>query len=110
MSGGHFNYDQYKIGYIADEIEQLIRDNGSEEKDQYGYNKHSNFSDEVIEKFHEALVCLKVAQIYAHRIDWLVSGDDGEDSFLSRLKQDKKNLRDEFYKFLDEVENADGTK
>ena len=30
MSGGHFNYDQYKIGYIADEVEQLIRDNGSE--------------------------------------------------------------------------------
>jgi hypothetical protein len=23
MSGGAFNYDQYKIGYIADEIEQM---------------------------------------------------------------------------------------
>ena len=24
MSGGHFDYNQYKIGYIADEVEQLI--------------------------------------------------------------------------------------
>ena len=30
MSGGAFNYDQYKIGYIADEIEQTIRNSGRE--------------------------------------------------------------------------------
>ena len=24
MSGGHFNYDQYKIGYIAEEIQKEI--------------------------------------------------------------------------------------
>ena len=39
MSGGHFNYDQYKIGYIADEVEQLIITNGSEEKDEWGYGE-----------------------------------------------------------------------
>ena len=28
MSGGRFDYDQYKIGYIADEIEKIIERNG----------------------------------------------------------------------------------
>jgi hypothetical protein len=28
MSGGCFDYDQYKIGYIADEIEKIIERNG----------------------------------------------------------------------------------
>jgi len=110
MSGGHFNYDQYKIGYIADEVEQLIRDNGSEEKDEWGYNRHSNFDKNTIDKFAEALLVLRMAQVYAHRIDWLVSGDDGEDSFHRRLKSDIAELQESHFKFLKEVEDADGTK
>lgn len=35
---------------------------------------------------------LKLANIYLHRIDWLLSGDDGEDSFHSRLKEELLNL------------------
>jgi len=30
MSGGHFDYNQSRIGMIADELEQLIIDNGRE--------------------------------------------------------------------------------
>jgi hypothetical protein len=33
-----------------------------------------------------------MAQIYAQRIDWLISGDDGEDSFRERLKEDLEKL------------------
>jgi hypothetical protein len=106
MSGGHFNYDQYKIGYIADEVEQLIRYNGSEEKDEWGYNKHSTFEKETIDKFAEGLLVLRMAQIYAQRIDWLVSGDDGEDSFHRRLKNDIKKLQELHFKFLKEIEDA----
>ena len=90
MSGGHFNYDQYKIGYIADEVEELILKNGSEEKDEWGYNKHCSFSPETIEEFRKGLRILRQAQIYAQRIDWLVSGDDGEDTFHTRLDHDLK--------------------
>ena len=39
------------------------------------------------------LFLLKKATIYAQRIDWLVSGDDGEESFLSRLKEDLEQLK-----------------
>ena len=30
MSGGAFDYNQYKIGYIADQIEEVIVKNGVE--------------------------------------------------------------------------------
>ena len=92
MSGGHFQYDQYKIGYIADEVEHLIATNGSEELDQWGDNKFSSFSAETIEEFKKGLLLLRQAQVYAHRIDWLVSGDDGEDSFHNRLKIDLEKM------------------
>ena len=80
MSGGHFNYAQYKIGDIADSIEQLIFDD-SEDSD-------GRYTDETISEFRTALRLLRRAQIYAQRIDWLVSCDDGEDTFRKRLALD----------------------
>jgi hypothetical protein len=85
MSGGHFNYDQYKIGHIAHSIEQLVIDNDSKEADEWGYPKSRGYSKDTIEAFEKAIFFLRTAQIYAHRIDWLVSGDDGEESFHKRL-------------------------
>ena len=92
MSGGHFNYDQYKIGYIVDSIGDLIYNNDSEELDEYGCRKGCHFTSETIEEFKKGLLLLKQAQVYAQRIDWLVSGDDGEDSFHNRLKHDLEKL------------------
>ena len=88
MSGGHFEYKQYQLGYIADEIEQLIIDNDSDELDRYGCRKGGGYTPETITQFRAAVDALRVAQIYAQRVDWLVSGDDGEDSFHRRLSED----------------------
>ena len=88
MSGGHFNYKQYELGHMADEIEQLILDNDSEEMNAWGDKKGYGYSPETIAKFKIARMSLLLAQIYVQRIDWLVSGDDGEDSFHSRLDAD----------------------
>jgi hypothetical protein len=108
MSGGHFDYNQYKIREIADEIDQLIRKNGKEKtkeemkdegwRDPNWYEKypedkfHYQYPPEVIEKFKEGLAILKQAEIYAQRIDWLLSGDDGNETFLERLKEDLDGL------------------
>jgi hypothetical protein len=108
MSGGVFNYDQYKIGYIVDEIEEVVLKNGAEKtpeelknegwRDPDWYKKypedkfHYQYPDEVIEKMKEGIEVLKRAQIYAQRIDWLLSGDDGEESFLKRLEKDLNEL------------------
>ena len=88
MSGGHFDYQQYKLGYIADELEQLILQNDSEELNQWGDRVGRQYTAETIEQFETALGLVRRAQIYVQRIDWLVSGDDGEESFHARLKQE----------------------
>ena len=84
MSGGHFDYKQHYIQDIIDEIEDLIKNNNVE--NEWGYS--NDYSDEIIEKFKVGLKILKQAEIYTTRIDWLVSGDDGEETFLERLKDD----------------------
>lgn len=78
MSGGAFNYEDYHINGIATQIEELIRDN--EDKSEY--------SEATIQRFREAVKLLREAGVYVHRIDWLVSGDDGEESFHKRLERD----------------------
>lgn len=92
MSGGHFSYSQSHIRGIADEIEDMIGNNGSQDVDRWGYQKHCDWPPEVIEQFQIAVRKLHEAYVYAQRIDWLVSGDDGEDSFLRRLKEDLAKL------------------
>ena len=98
MSGGHFDYDQHKIGYIANSIETLIEGNKKEVADEDRWDEvwddriyYYDYPDEVIEKFKEGVELLRKAQIYAHRIDWLISGDDGEQTFLERLKEQLDN-------------------
>ena len=53
----------------------------------YKYNK------ETIKEFKKGLAILKKAYIYAQRIDWLLSDDDGEESFHKRLKEELDNLK-----------------
>jgi hypothetical protein len=56
-------------------------------------NWHHEFEDpEIIEVFKKGLKILKTAAIYAQRIDWLLSGDDGEESFKERLKEELDEL------------------
>ena len=55
-------------------------------KDEWGYSKGCHYSAETIEQFKIAIEHLRKAQIYLHRIDWLISGDDGEDTFHTRLQ------------------------
>lgn len=107
MSGGHFDYKQFDIQQIIDELEQLIRDNGqpNEWGDSY------NFSDRDIIEFRRGLVYLQIAHIYAQRIDWYVSGDDGEESFHERLREELDELRVKIKskkpveKWLESIEN-----
>jgi hypothetical protein len=110
MSGGRFNYDQYKIGYIAGAIEGVIERSGSEKTreelkeerwknsdwyEEYPEDKfYYKYPDEVIEEFKNAVKYLKIAEIYAQRVDWLLSGDDSEESFIERLKEELDKLKE----------------
>jgi hypothetical protein len=76
MSGGTFDYKQYDLGYIADVIKDRIDKNDNQ------------FKPETINAFETAITIMSVAEIYAQRIDWLLAGDDGEDTFHERLSED----------------------
>jgi len=80
MSGGHFDYNQNRILYIIEDIERL-------------FEGDVRYSPETMVEFGEAIRALKIAHVYAQRIDWLVSGDDGEDTFHDRLKQELYELK-----------------
>ena len=112
MSGGCYDYKQWQIediaNYIEDyiyghsldeDVEDYIRDHWleDEEKEYIRKNKHTipnrcNYSKETIKEFKKGLAILRKAYIYAQRIDWFLSGDDGEESFHKRLKEDLDNL------------------
>lgn len=92
MSGGHFNYKQHHLLDIADDIGSAVLNNDSTEKNEWGDNIGNRYSPETIEEFERAMVVLKMAYVYTQRIDWLLSGDDGEDSFHKRLQAQLKEL------------------
>jgi hypothetical protein len=109
MSGGHFDYKQWHINEIADSIERIVEKNGRKKtreelkeeswREDDWYERypedlyHYKYPDEVIEKFKEGLTILKQAAVYTQRIDWLISGDDGNESFLKRLQDDLSKLK-----------------
>lgn len=74
MSGGHFDYNQRVIWDIAASIENLLNS-----------EQAADYTTATINELHNAIDTLNAAAIYANRVDWLVSGDDGEDSFHERL-------------------------
>jgi hypothetical protein len=79
MSGGYFNHQQYVIKEIANDIEEYLKLN------EYEYSK------QTIEEFKRAITVLNTAYIYAQRIDWILSGDDGEESFHEILNDELTN-------------------
>lgn len=105
MSGGHFSYLQQRFEWeIIEPIEELIANSGREKtkeelKDDYNWYSgeedkfHYKYPDDIIAEFKNAIHYLKMAQIYTQRIDWMVSGDDSEDSFRQRLKEDLEEYK-----------------
>jgi hypothetical protein len=85
MSGGYFDHDQYRIGQIADKIEDEIRDHEHPNTDEYNPD----------DTYKRAVNILRLGQVCAHRIDWLLSGDDGEETFHKRLLEDLTKYAEE---------------
>ena len=93
MSGGTFDYLQFRLNEVADRIQEEIDNNNTKsewEDDEYwdGYR----WTDDTIVEFKKGIEFVKKAKIYMQRIDWLLAADDGEDTFHKRLKEDLKEL------------------
>lgn len=105
MSGGHFENIQYRIEEISNEIERILKRQGEKipieetvfSEDLYREHPEDKYykklSDNVQNKFKEAVEQLKRAYVYVQRIDWYLSGDDSEETFLERLEEDLTKLK-----------------
>lgn len=53
-------------------------------------------SDETINVMKEAYRQIRIAEIYATRVDWMMSGNDSEESFRERIKEDLAEFEREY--------------
>jgi hypothetical protein len=103
MSGGAFEYSQYKIRDIHEHIQQELDKQGEEKEVQFWEKEYFEkypearfeevYREDIQQIFKDGIDILKKAEVYAQRIDWFLSGDDGEDSLVSRLKSDLEKLK-----------------
>ena len=80
MSGGSLDYVSFRIDDAVDEIQEALNE--------------GCFSENTKERFREAISTLRKASVYAHRIEWLFSCDDDEESFNERIKEELNELED----------------
>ena len=82
MSGGHFYGKQHYIGDIAEEVAWIVKD---EEKRDFADRHYESAS---LNAMKEARRVLLKAEVYAERIDRLISGDDSDETFLKQLHKE----------------------
>ena len=62
-------------------------------------DEHNNSTDgpvytkKTIAEFKKGIKAIRSALVYLHAIDYLLSGDDGEESFHARLKEDLEKIK-----------------
>lgn len=65
--------------------------------DRYPYEADVlKLSDETIKAMKEAYRKIRIAEIYATRVDWMMSGDDSEESFRKRIMEDLAEFEKEY--------------
>jgi len=81
MSGGAFNY--WNASYPLEEIAKTLK---------YGKNVYSK---EEINLLKETYKKLRIAEIYAHEVEWWLSGDTGSDTAQERIEKDIQKVDEE---------------
>lgn len=65
--------------------------------DHYPYDFYVlELEDKTIETMKEAYRQIRIAEIYAQRVDWMMSGDDCEETLQRRLQEDLAKFEEEY--------------
>jgi hypothetical protein len=91
MSGGRFDYVQFRFGEIVESIRSTIANNDSDEQDDYGVILGAHLAPDIIAKLSETADAVERAEKMVTRVDWLLSCDDSEDSFRRRWAEEGLN-------------------
>lgn len=106
MSGGSMDYVFTRIGYAAEEVAtelQKVKEEALDEiwispyyKEHYPdcdwINDPAKLKEKVLKHMQDALDTLRRAEVYARRVEWLTSGDDGYVSFVLRTEEELAEL------------------
>ena len=81
MSGGHFGYGCFRISQFADELEHEIEINNDVSQDHCGEPVGAGFEKGTVSRLVVAQQIIESAGKLAREVEWLYSGDHGEESF-----------------------------
>lgn len=103
MSGGHFEYREYSLKSIIEDLKDIIDKNkkeipekellgGAELYEAYPDEKlYYNYNDKTIRYIKKTIKCLKKSYKMTRHIDYLICGDYSEDTFLEKITKTIKN-------------------
>lgn len=98
MSGGCMDHAYSRIYQAAMDVKEYLYDAEKSHPSDYefdsgrAYMSPEDLRKKVIQYMMNAYVALRVAEVYARRVEWLKSGDDGFDSFIERMDEDLEEL------------------
>lgn len=94
MSGGHFDgYVYYQVQRFVDDLEFEIDRNFDAEDEDYEWC--AKFGEKTIDYLKEQIKHLKKTAEIMRAIDYLYSGDYGEDCFAERISQIEEEYSEE---------------
>lgn len=84
MSGGSFDYAYWKAEQFADELEVML----SKQDEVNEWNEKPYYMEEATRvKLQEIEKMVRTASKMMKEVEWLYSGDTGEDSFMKRVAE-----------------------
>ena len=96
MSGGHFDYEDYRIQDMMNKIEEDIKYNDKEynfndamqeESTDEGYHYGYQHSPQTLDILKRLLKNMKKVKDVLHFYDWYVSGDTCEETFIEKASK-----------------------
>jgi hypothetical protein len=83
MSGGHWNYKQYTIQYLAEDIESDLKEDTIHEMLE---DEEENDAALVKSEVEEIILGLKNLSDRVHELDKFVCGDSSMKTYLERIR------------------------
>ncbi len=85
MSGGHFDYQESRLGYIADQLEQDVENNDIAYEEARGTEYGHQLEPKTIVFLMDVVLQLRQLEKVLREYDLAVSGDTCEQTFQERI-------------------------
>ena len=95
MSGGSMDYVYTHIYQAAREVAHILEETKKRDVGDFDFDAKrmknmtaEKLKDQVVGVMEKAVHALREAEVFARRVEWLDSGDDGFDSFIQRTAEE----------------------